>query len=93
MEKNETAKWDNVHGKQNRQFKSHVRTSSIGEINCYFCNESEKHVTKNERKGTNIIRYFAYKMFTEMAPLPGAKQEGIIHSGFVKWCHAKFRKA
>lgn len=73
--------------------KAMLEPVQLEKLTVTFVMNQRNMLQKNERKGTNIIRYFAYKVFTEMAPLPGAKQEGIIHSGLVKWCHAKFRKA
>ena len=73
--------------------KAMLEPVQLEKLTVTFVMNQRNMLQKNERKGTNIIRYFAYKVFTEMAPLPGAKQEGIIHSRLVKWCHAKFRKA
>ena len=79
-----TDKRNNVDGKQNRRFKSHVRTSSTGEINCSFCNESEEHVARNGPKEPNIDQHFAYKVVIEMTPFE--RHQELSRKGFCIQC-------
>ena len=68
MEEETQAKWNNVDGKQNKQFNCNFTASWTGKTKCSFCNELKEHLEINVPKETNIIQYFACQEFSEMAP-------------------------